>query len=81
MATKPKAFNFERALNDLEKLVERMEAGELSLEDSLKTFEHGIELGRRCQQALEDAEQRVQLLTQKDGELQAEPFEPSSDED
>jgi len=81
VATKRKTLDFERALNDLEKLVERMEAGELSLEESLKTFEQGIELGRRCQQALEDAEQRVQLLTQKDGELQAQPFEPSSDED
>ncbi len=54
--------DFESALKELETLVERMEQGETSLEDSLKDFEHGIELTRQCQQALKTAEQKVQQL-------------------
>ena len=46
-----------------------MESGELSLEDSLKAFESGMQLSRDCQQALADAEQKVQLLMEKDGEI------------
>jgi len=54
--------DFESALKELESLVERMEQGETSLEDSLKDFERGIELTRQCQQALKTAEQKVQQL-------------------
>lgn len=54
--------DFESALKELETLVERMEQGETSLEDSLKDFERGIELTRQCQQALKSAEQKVQQL-------------------
>jgi len=54
--------DFESALKELETLVERMEEGETSLEDSLKDFERGIELTRQCQQALKTAEQKVQQL-------------------
>jgi exodeoxyribonuclease VII small subunit len=59
---KSKEFDFEKSLNDLEKLVALMEDGELSLEDSLKHFERGIELTRACHKALADAEHRVQVL-------------------
>ncbi|MBT3737312.1 MAG: exodeoxyribonuclease VII small subunit, partial [Gammaproteobacteria bacterium] len=52
MATRKAAFPFEESLAKLEGLVEKMEAGELSLEDSLKTFEEGVKLTRECQQAL-----------------------------
>ena len=55
--------NFETAMADLEELVEKIETGNLSLEDSLKEFEQGIKLSRICQQALTDAEQRVKILT------------------
>lgn len=65
---KTKAVDFEKSLDELEILVERMEQGENSLEDSLKDFERGIELTRSCQTALADAEQKVQILLQKDGE-------------
>ena len=68
MVKKSKAFDFEAALAELEALVERMEEGETSLEDSLKDFERGIELTRACQAALAEAEQKVQILLDKDGE-------------
>ncbi|MFT5888389.1 MAG: exodeoxyribonuclease VII small subunit [Zhongshania sp.] len=66
---KAKTVNFEAALSDLEKLVQSMESGDLSLEDSLKAFENGMQLSRDCQQSLSDAEQKVQLLMEKDGEI------------
>ncbi len=61
-ARKSATPDFESALKELETLVERMEEGESSLEDSLKDFERGIELTRQCQQALKTAEQKVQQL-------------------
>lgn len=57
--------NFEAALEELNTLVEKMEHGGLSLEESLKNFERGIELTRQCQHALQSAEQKVQILLQK----------------
>ena len=61
-------------MEELEKLVEQMERGELSLEESLKSFERGIKLTRTCQQALQDAEQKVQILLEKNGQQTLEPF-------
>jgi exodeoxyribonuclease VII small subunit len=72
-------LNFEKSLAELETLVERMEAGEMSLEESLKAFEHGVRLTQQCQLALTEAQQRVQMLTVQDGELRAEPL-PGADE-
>jgi exodeoxyribonuclease VII small subunit len=74
-----KSLNFEKSLAELEALVERMEAGEMSLEESLKAFEHGVRLTQQCQLALTEAQQRVQMLTVQDGELRAEPL-PVADE-
>lgn len=62
-------LDFEKALEELEQLVERLEAGELPLEASLAEFERGITLTRQCQQALRDAEQKVRLLTAEDEEV------------
>lgn len=82
MSRKNTKFNFEESLTNLENLVEAMEAGELSLEESLKAFEQGIKLTRECQLALEQAEQKVQLLLSTTGEPQAQPFaDDESDED
>ena len=67
--------NFEHSLEELEQLVERMETGELSLEESLAAFEQGIALTRECQGALAQAEQKVQQLLERDGELQEVPFD------
>jgi len=67
--------DFEKALEELEGLVEKMETEELSLEDSLRHFERGIELTRTCQTALKAAEQKVQILLEKDGNQEPVPFE------
>ena len=61
MARKKVALDFEQSLADLQTLVERLENGELSLEDSLTAFEQGIGLTRDCQSALAQAEQKVQV--------------------
>jgi exodeoxyribonuclease VII small subunit len=76
-------FHFEESLAELESLVERMESGEMSLEDSLKAFEQGIKYTRDCQNALTKAEQKVQLLLQKNGQMEAQSFNSPSiaDED
>ena len=56
-------------------LVETLERGELSLEESLKTFERGVELTRTCQQALQEAEQKVEILSGKEADADLEPFD------
>ncbi len=61
-------------MEELEKLVEQMERGDISLEESLKSFERGIKLTRTCQQALQEAEQKVQILLEKNGQQTLEPF-------
>ncbi len=63
-----KPLNFEQALGELEALVTAMESGEMSLEESLKSFEQGVRLTRDCQQALTEAEQKVQLLLSEEGD-------------
>ncbi|AZD63254.1 Exodeoxyribonuclease VII small subunit [Pseudomonas chlororaphis subsp. aurantiaca] len=74
------ALDFEQSLADLQTLVERLENGELSLEDSLTAFEQGIGLTRDCQAALAQAEQKVQILLERDGELAEEPFDAEQPE-
>ena len=74
--TDPKPLDFEAAMRDLEEIVERLEHGDLPLEESLKAFERGILLTRNCQSALKDAEQKVEILLKKAGEVRVEEFEP-----
>jgi exodeoxyribonuclease VII small subunit len=69
-----KAPDFETALAELEALVEKMEHGDLSLDESLQQFERGVRLTRSCQQALKAAEQKVLVLLEKDGQTSLEPF-------
>ena len=76
MVAKKKAVDFEKSLATLETLVADMEKGDLSLDESLKAFEAGIQLTRECQARLAEAEQKVQLLVESQGELQAQPFAP-----
>ncbi len=66
---------FEEALAELEQLVEVMESGDLSLEESLKSFERGIALTRHCQESLQAAEQKVTMLTTPSADAETEPFE------
>jgi len=68
-------LNFEQSLKELETLVEKMEQGDLSLEDALKHFERGVELTRACQQALKEAEQKVEILLKKNGQEEITPFD------
>ena len=63
------AIDFEQSLDQLEELVEDMENGDLTLEESLKAFEQGIKLTRECQTALTQAEQKVQMLIEENGQL------------
>lgn len=75
-ANTPPVVDFEQSLDELEQLVARMEGGELSLDESLASFERGIGLFRHCQQSLQQAELRVRLLLDPDAPDSAEPFEP-----
>ena len=67
--------DFEKSLSQLEKIVNRMEGGDLGLEESLNQFEKGIELARNCQDTLSNAELRVEQLIEKNGLQQKIPFE------
>jgi exodeoxyribonuclease VII small subunit len=74
---KAKSLDFEQALSELEAVVDRLEHGELPLEEALKQFERGIELARSCQTSLKAAEQRVEILVRKTPDEAPEPFEGS----
>ncbi|ATA24954.1 exodeoxyribonuclease VII small subunit [Brenneria goodwinii] len=71
--------SFENALNELEKIVTRLESGELPLEEALNEFEHGIQLARQGQQKLQQAEQRVQILLSDEPDAALSPFTPDSE--
>ncbi|MEO7650784.1 MAG: exodeoxyribonuclease VII small subunit [Bryobacteraceae bacterium] len=68
--------SFESCLDQLEKVVKDLEAGDLQLERSLELFEKGMALSETCRKQLEAAETRVEMLLKKDGKVQAEPFRP-----
>jgi|TARA_B110000091_G_scaffold210412_1_gene253214 exodeoxyribonuclease VII small subunit len=73
------AFNFEASLAELEALVQQMEQGDLTLENSLAAFERGISLTRGCQTALAQAEQKVNVLMQDaQGKVVEQPFSKES---
>lgn len=66
--------SFETSLDELEKVVKDLEAGDLPLDRSLDLFARGMKLSEGCRRQLEDAETRVEILTRKDGTWQPEPF-------
>ncbi len=70
MASKKKPPSFEQSIDELETLVASLENGDLSLEESLSAFESGIKLTRECQQQLNDAEQKVSILTGEGDDMQ-----------
>jgi len=70
---------FEECLQRLEKIVQELEQGEVSLEKSLTLFEEGMQLSSDCRKELEQAEGKVEILLKKNGKLQAEPLEPLAD--
>lgn len=73
MTTKQQ-LSFETAIDELEQIVAQLESGDLELEQSLKLFERGIELTRVSQNKLQEAEQKVQILMEKNGQLELQPF-------
>ena len=75
MSKDKKAVDFEQQLASLEGLVNLLESGELSLEESLKSFEQGIKVARDCQAALKSAEQKVEVLMRQGDELVSQSFE------
>lgn len=85
MAQKGKSsqkLDFEQAMEKLEKIVDQLESGELSLEDSVRAFEEGIELSRLCKKKLESAEDRVKKIVEKaEGDFDLELFEEPGGED
>lgn len=81
MAKGKKKPDFEQSLAELEALVDALEAGDLSLEQSLTSFEKGIALTRTCQAALNEAEQTVKILTEKNGQSTLDNMPTFSDDD
>jgi exodeoxyribonuclease VII small subunit len=75
-STAPSApvLSFEVCLDELEKVVKELEAGDLPLERSLELFEKGMSLSETCRKQLEEAETRVEMLIRKEGKIQPEPF-------
>jgi len=71
--------NFEASLEQLEQITRELEDGDLSLEASIKKFDEGIKLADYCNQKLDDAQKKVNILMQKEGKLTAEPFDQSND--
>ena len=80
LARNSNPLDFEKALAELEALVERLERGDLPLDEALKTFERGVALTRHCQASLQAAQQRVEILLKKSGQTQIAPFEEPGDE-
>jgi exodeoxyribonuclease VII small subunit len=76
-----KTPDFEQALAELEALVERLERGDLPLDEALKTFERGVELTRHCQGSLKAAQQRVEILLKRNGQVEPEPFNMTESQD
>tara|TARA_R110000851_G_scaffold213709_2_gene366264 strand:- start:753 stop:998 length:246 start_codon:yes stop_codon:yes gene_type:complete len=79
MVAKRKKLEYEAAISELESLVERLEKGDISLEESLKLYERGVLLTRDCQEALQAAEQKVQMLLQQSGQSALVDFDPDSE--
>ena len=75
------SVNFENSLRSLEKLVNQLEQGDLSLEESLKAFETGIKLTRECNGKLDEAEQKISLLTGQGDDLKLTDFQDDGSED
>ena len=76
--------DFERSLAELEAIVDKLEHGDLSLDDSLRHFERGVQLTRSCQSALKQAEQKVEILLRRsgaEGDFAAAPFDADTDDE
>ena len=70
-----KEINFEETMQELEKIVQELEKGDLNLDDSINKFEEGMKLSKQCNKMLEEAEKKITILLENDGELKEENFE------
>jgi exodeoxyribonuclease VII small subunit len=77
MSRTSKTLDFEQALSELEGLVQRLERGDLPLDEALKHFERGVALTRHCQTCLKSAQQKVEILLKHGNDAVPTPFEPS----
>ena len=66
--------SFEESIEDLEKIVSELENGDLNLDDSLSKFEEGIKISKECNKILEEAQKKITILLNKDGEIKEEDF-------
>ncbi len=67
--------NFENSMKELEEIAEKLSNGEVSLDETIKLFEDGMKLSKNCQKILEDAEKKVNILLNKDGEIKKQAFD------
>ncbi|WP_439327752.1 exodeoxyribonuclease VII small subunit [Lonepinella sp. BR2357] len=85
MARKPKEteteLDFESTLTQLEQVVNQLESGDLPLEEALKTFENGVNLAKLGQQRLQQAEQRIQILLQKNATAELNDYHQGQQDD
>jgi exodeoxyribonuclease VII small subunit len=81
LPAKPKTAGFEQTLAELEQLVAHMESGKLPLDEALQQFERGVQLTRECQESLQSAQARVQMLVQRPGGPTVEEFDSGSGSD
>lgn len=80
VVAKRKKLSYEEAVTELESLVARLEQGDISLEESLKLYENGVLLTRDCQESLQAAEQKVQMLLQQSSQSKLVDFKPNNSE-
>jgi len=79
VAAENKPVDFEKALAELETLVERLERGDVPLDEALRAFERGVALTRHCQACLQTAQQRVEILLKRSGQPEVQPFEETGE--
>lgn len=80
MSAKEKELTFEQSIGRLEEIVEKLEAGQVPLDESLKLFEEGVRLSRFCNTKLEEIERKIEILTKGEGgELKAEQFDEGAE--
>ena len=79
MSVDNKPVDFEKALAELESLVERLERGDVPLDEALRTFERGVALTRHCQACLQAAQQKVEILLKRSGQAEVQPFEETGE--
>ena len=70
-----KEENFETKMGELEKIVNDLEKGDMNLDDSLVKFEEGMKISKECSKMIDDAEKKITILLEKDGEIKEEEFE------